>query len=446
MKTTFLLLILGISLFAFGQNGQSYNNGNITASSSDCSVANSCVMLGLANDDSSASITVTGTFSATLQFEVSANYSCTQAGVCSGTWFSKQCFPESSSTGATSATATGLWTCTVAAKNRLRVRGSAYVSGTAVIDLYHSKASASLNQGGGGGTPGGSDTQVQLNNSGAFAGAANLLYNTTTGQITANQKADTNETIYGVRATDTTPTGNFIHYQNFAANSDLFKVDVLGNVIAAGSIGSGTAPAGVGSTATGGFACTEAANTGWTPTATTDYHRCDSTRHATVSSMNGGSEAIDVQGPASATDGNVVSFNGTTGGIVKDSGVAMANLKRRGIAFSIGDPAGSALSAASTTTAYVTVPYACTISAYNLLIDAGTITVKFWKKATGTAIPTSSDSINTSGVAIASGTAIHSATVSDFTTTTVTKDDIVAMNVITTATAKYIQGVLECDQ
>jgi hypothetical protein len=123
-----------------------------------------------------------------------------------------------------------------------------------------------------------------------------------------------------------------------------------------------------------------------------------------------------------------------------------SNVLRRGISFSIGSPDGSALSAASTTTRYVTVPFSCTISAYNLLVDAGTITVKFWKKATGTAIPTSSDSISTSGVSIASGTAIHSTTVSDFTTTTVTQNDIMAMTVTTVATAKYVNGVLECDQ
>lgn len=119
--------------------------------------------------------------------------------------------------------------------------------------------------------------------------------------------------------------------------------------------------------------------------------------------------------------------------------------KKRGIVFEIGDPAGSTLTVASTTTSYVTVPFACTISAYNLAIDAGTITVKFWKVATGTAIPTSSNSINTSGVGISSGTAIHSTTVSDFTTTTVTANDILAMNVTAVATAKYVSGTLQCD-
>lgn len=121
--------------------------------------------------------------------------------------------------------------------------------------------------------------------------------------------------------------------------------------------------------------------------------------------------------------------------------------RKRAISFTIGDPnASSALGTTSTYTDYVTVPFACTISAYNLLIDGGTITVKFWKVATGTAIPTSSNSISTSGVGISSGTAIHSTTVTDFTTTAVSDNDITAMNVTAAATAKYVNGVLECDQ
>lgn len=218
-----------------------------------------------------------------------------------------------------------------------------------------------------------------------------------------------------------------------------------------GAISAGTSPAGIANTANGGFGATEAASTGWTPTTTTSWMRFDSTTHKPKCSFNGAAE-IDCS-PAANTTSTAnqffTAFNAATGAFTKAAIVAAdlpTNVPRRGIAFSIGDPAGSALSAASTTTAYVTVPFACTISAYNLAIDAGTITVKFWKKATGTAIPTSSDSINTSGVAIASGTAIHSTTVSDFTTTAVSQNDIVAMNVTTVATAKYVSGVLQCDQ
>jgi hypothetical protein len=159
----------------------------------------------------------------------------------------------------------------------------------------------------------------------------------------------------------------------------------------------------------------------------------------------------------SPSSGNLTKFsgsssitNGDLSGDVTTSGTLTTTLsstfKRRGIAFSIGIPGGTALTVASTTTDYITVPIACTISGYNLLIDAGTITVKFWKKATGTAIPTSSDSISTSGVGISTGTAIHSTTTSDFTTTTVTANDILAVNVTAVSTAAYLNAVLQCDQ
>ena len=117
-----------------------------------------------------------------------------------------------------------------------------------------------------------------------------------------------------------------------------------------------------------------------------------------------------------------------------------------GIVFSVGDPGGTAIVAGATVTSYTTVPFACTIAAWNLLVDAGTVTVKFWKVGTGIAIPTGSNSINTNGVSISTGTAVHSTTLTDFTTTAVSKDDILAMNVTASATAKYVSATLQCDQ
>lgn len=130
----------------------------------------------------------------------------------------------------------------------------------------------------------------------------------------------------------------------------------------------------------------------------------------------------------------------TTGGTISVN----SNVRTRSITFTFGAPEGSALTAPLTR--YVTVPFGCTISAFNLLADAGTFTVKFWKVATGTAIPTVTNSISTSGVSLATGTALHSTTVTDFTTTTVTANDIMAANVGTVATAKMVQAQLECDQ
>lgn len=81
---------------------------------------------------------------------------------------------------------------------------------------------------GAGSGPAGSNTQFQFNNSGAFGGSANFLFNSATGQVTLNQGGNGNVSLYGRRATDTSPTGNLILFQNQAGSVDLFKVDVSG--------------------------------------------------------------------------------------------------------------------------------------------------------------------------------------------------------------------------
>ena len=85
---------------------------------------------------------------------------------------------------------------------------------------------------GGSGTPGGSNTQIQFNNSGVFAGASNFTYASSTGVLTLDQLTNGGATLYGTRATDTSPAGSFIDFQNAAGTADLFKVDASGNVIA----------------------------------------------------------------------------------------------------------------------------------------------------------------------------------------------------------------------
>lgn len=77
---------------------------------------------------------------------------------------------------------------------------------------------------------------------------------------------------------------------------------------------------------------------------------------------------------------------------------------------------------------YAVSPVAGTITGWGFEVDAGTATVKVWKKATGTAVPTVADNINTSGVAISSGTAVRSTTVTDFTSTAVSAGDFFAFN------------------
>jgi len=166
------------------------------------------------------------------------------------------------------------------------------------------------------------------------------------------------------------------------------------------------------------------------------------------SSVSGGNgKSIQLQVNGTAVTKPIANFS-STAWTTSNSGntTTIVPHVNHGISFSIGVPGGTALTVASTTTDYISVPFACTINRYTLQIDAGTITVKFWKVALGTAIPTSSNSINTSGVGISSGTAVTSTSLGDFTTTSVAANDSIAMNVTAVATAAFVNGVLSCQE
>jgi len=116
---------------------------------------------------------------------------------------------------------------------------------------------------------------------------------------------------------------------------------------------------------------------------------------------------------------------------------------KRGFGYTF-NGAGTALVAGQT--GYLTIPFACTISAWNMSVDTGTATVDVWKIATGTAIPTVSNTITASALpAIASNTSLHSTTLTGW-TTAVAANDIVGINLKTTASATVVNLTLECDQ
>jgi hypothetical protein len=120
---------------------------------------------------------------------------------------------------------------------------------------------------------------------------------------------------------------------------------------------------------------------------------------------------------------------------------ANQNIRSMGAGFSGG---GSALTTSAVT--YVTVPFACTIAAYNITIDTGTISIDIWKVATGTAIPTVANTILTGGYpGVASGTAIHSTSTALFTTTTVSANDIMGFEIQAVSSATQAQIVLQCN-
>jgi hypothetical protein len=163
---------------------------------------------------------------------------------------------------------------------------------------------------------------------------------------------------------------------------------------------------------------------------------------ATATSIN----KISITAPASGatltvadgktlTSSNTITFTGTDG---VSQNVSTAKLT--GV-LGVFDGAGSAVLVNSVV--YIPVPYGATITAYTITVDTGTCTIKTWRKAAGTAAPTSSDSISTSGVSISSGTVIRSTTLTDFTDTTITANDILAFAVTAVSGATKITFELE---
>jgi len=96
-------------------------------------------------------------------------------------------------------------------------------------------------------------------------------------------------------------------------------------------------------------------------------------------------------------------------------------------------------------TVYFTVPYACTIAAWDIVVSpSGTATIDIWKIASGTAIPTIANTITASALpAISTGTAVHSTTLTGW-TTAVTANDIVGINLNAVATATYVSIQVQC--
>jgi hypothetical protein len=148
----------------------------------------------------------------------------------------------------------------------------------------------------------------------------------------------------------------------------------------------------------------------------------------------------NISGRSTVTLGKFESIYVASDGTNYQAGADTSNVRLTGVPFGIGDLT-NAISTNAQSFWYV-VPYSGTIIGWSIAVDAGTCTIKFCRKASGTAVPTISDSINTSGVAISSGTLVESTTVSDFTSTTVTAGDIIIAIATAVATAKGINAQL----
>src|ERR1035437_6129249 len=146
-KLTLILMFLCVTQLARAQQQRP-----LTASTTDCTVASSCLSVSVGPSQGGATFTLSGTFSATVQFEASGD-----GGV---TWVALNVTPSNSTTAATSATGAGSWQANVAAYTNVRERVSTYSSGTVVATLIESLASARAGGGGGGGGGSGTVTAV----------------------------------------------------------------------------------------------------------------------------------------------------------------------------------------------------------------------------------------------------------------------------------------------
>lgn len=158
----FLLALLSFAALAVAQDyplswASSSAFGNITKSASDCA-SPACVWIVVPVNTGGVSVQLSGTFSATVQFESSVGGS---------VWTS-----IASTANATSATSAGTYAFALSGQQYFRVRSSSFSSGPIRVDI--AATSAPVQSGGGGGTPGGSDGQLQVNSSGAFAGTSSI--------------------------------------------------------------------------------------------------------------------------------------------------------------------------------------------------------------------------------------------------------------------------------
>ena len=161
----------------------------------------------------------------------------------------------------------------------------------------------------------------------------------------------------------------------------------------------------------------------------------------TLSSQTDLNTALNAKVPTSTTvAGHALSGNVTIACADLTVACVTAVVHNFGATF---DGGGSPLSAGGT--AYATITYACTIQAWNIAVDAGTATVDIWKIAAGSAIPTVANTITASATpAIASGTAVHSTTLTSW-TTSVSQNDIIAINLKTVSGATKVNLSVQCN-
>jgi hypothetical protein len=157
---------------------------------------------------------------------------------------------------------------------------------------------------------------------------------------------------------------------------------------------------------------------------------------------SGATGATGLQGPAGAT--GPTGPQGPVGAIGPAGGGSGTPV--RGLVLVAGGPGGALNTSAVSPTLPIAI--ACTLTRYTLALapgDSGAVTVKFWKIASGTAIPTIANVINTSGVSVSTGTAVTSANLADFTTTSISANDLMVMAVTAVSgSVSTVMATLTC--
>lgn len=137
-KVLFACLLLAGSCFAQLQGQPQPTTGNLTAASASC-LASNCLSIPVFSDTSTVTFQLSGTWSATAQFEFSVDSG--------ATWTALAVGPMPNGQQVTSSTANGVWQADAAGFTNVRIRVSAFSSGTVA-------AQASLAYGINGQTPG----------------------------------------------------------------------------------------------------------------------------------------------------------------------------------------------------------------------------------------------------------------------------------------------------
>lgn len=247
MKKLFLVL----SLAVFGtvySNGQSTpGNGLLVAAAATCNQAPTtaaasvnCVNLPVFNGQATLRITLSGTWSATVNFEA--------LGI-PGTFATLSCKPYGSTTTVTSATANGTWNCAVGGLSSAQVRidTSNYTSGTVVVNMQITTALAGVvGPAGAAGATGATGATGAAGAAGATGATGPAPNSTAADQIItcSNAASPCTPTVSSARASSTGeiyPTAdstNCFTFKNAAKSSTFLTMDCTnGSNIFTGSAG-----------------------------------------------------------------------------------------------------------------------------------------------------------------------------------------------------------------